>query len=241
MNFITGRRGKRVLIEMFQLVQSFTSSGWDGLNISDDCKFELSEAMIAGMADTYHRLVLIFIDPRWQVFGVCEDTVFNSAQVKHKFDPLLFRMQSWPRCKDVSFAWPWIQRLSDPDVQVRRKAHRCLTSLVPCLPVSAVRCEKKHLLGQETRAQKRRGKALSCKVLSKVTYSKSVFGSWKRARNRVISKHLVGDGVKRKFFQMVGSFRVGKSKRESRKRIGGRENFRTSNKKQKKVKKTSGY
>ena len=40
--------------------------------------------------------------------------------------------------------------------------------------VSSAKVEKKHLLGQETHAKKRRGRALSCTTLHKRTYSKFV-------------------------------------------------------------------
>ena len=210
MNFISGRRGKAVILEMFQLVRSFADEGWNGLSISDDVKFELSEAMLAGMADSFHRLVFIYLDPRWKVFGVCESTIFDDALIRHIVAPLLVQMQTCPRCKDLYFAWPWLQRLCHDDVEIRRKAHRCLLSVVPTLPVTAVKCEKKHLLGQETRAQKRRGRALACTTLMKVTYAKSVHGAWKRAREIVLGKHSGGTAGKRKWSQALRSFRTGK-------------------------------
>ena len=217
MNFISGRRGNAVLMEMFQLVQSFADEGWSGLSISDDTKFELCDAMLAGMADTFHRLVFIYLDPRWKLFGVCEGTIFDDTLIKHIVDPLLAQMQTCPRCKDLFFAWPWLQRLSHGDVEIRRKAYRCLMSVVPTLPVSAVKCEKKHLLGQETRAQKRRGKALACKTLMKVTFAKSVHGAWKRAREIVFGKHNGGRAGKRKFQSSLATFRVKNDRRQMRK------------------------
>ena len=83
MNFISGRRGKAVILEMFQLMQSFASAGWDGLSISDDVKCQLCDAMLSGMADSYRRLVFMYLDPRWKLFGVCESATFDSAEVKH--------------------------------------------------------------------------------------------------------------------------------------------------------------
>lgn len=224
MNFISGRRGRAVILEMFQLVRSFSNEGWNGLSISDDVKFELCEAMLSGMADSYHRLVFIFLDPRWKLFGVCESTSFDSALVKHIVDPLLELVRTCDRCRDVYFAWPWLRRLSDDDVQIRSKAHRCLTSVVPTLPVSAIRCEKKHLLGQETRAQKRRGKALACKTLMKVTYAKSVHGGWKRVREIVFAKHSGGKVGKRKFQHALGHFRIQNDRRrtsQGRRKVAG--------------------
>lgn len=215
MNFISGRRGRAVILEMFQLVRSFANEGWHGLSISDDVKFQLCEAMLSGMADSFHRLVFILLDPRWKLFGVCESTSFDSALVKHIVDPLLALMRTCDRCKDVYFAEPWLRRLSDDDERIRSKAHRCLTSVVPTLAVSAVRCEKKHLLGSETRAQKRRGKALACKTLMKVTYSKSVYGGWKRARAIVLAKHCGGKVGKRKFGQALGHFRIQNDRRRT--------------------------
>lgn len=79
--------------------------------------------------------------------------------------------------------------------------------------VCSARVERKHLLGQECKAGKSRGRAPDCKTLGKRTYQKSVSEMANRLQ-AAVKKDVIGlcPKLQRKFGQTLSSFRVGKSK-----------------------------
>lgn len=90
-----------------------------------------------------------------------------------------------------------------------RCAPTALRDLLGLAPVSTAKVGKNHLLGQETRAQKRRGRALQGRTLAKATYAKSVALAAGRLRQQVINKVFGLKVIQRRLAKRMAAFRLG--------------------------------
>ena len=95
----------------------------------------------------------------------------DNATTESLLEKLRERARVCQSCVDANMR-VWIGRLSDP--AVRRKALKALGATLAALPIASSGCERKHLLGQESRKTRTRGAALSATELAKRAYQKSV-------------------------------------------------------------------
>ena len=89
------------------------------------------------------------------------------------------------RCLDKHFSLVWARRLAAPATS--RRAHRNMRALLSVLRLASMVVERKHLVGQETKPSKR-GRALSARELSELTYRKTVLKNTIRVREMVLNK-----------------------------------------------------
>lgn len=79
----------------------------------------------------------------------------------------------------------------------------------------------KHIIGQESKPGKRRGRALQCASLSKHTFCTSVQHSWRKAKSSVVDRHTPTVGIKRKFAASMRVFRIGRGMRRKKRTVVG--------------------
>ena len=139
---------------------------------------------------------------------------FSQDFVRSVASPLAARREACAGCVDDIFMGPWLQRLLSPNPAVARKAHQALCDILACAPMTSAKCERKHLLGQDSHPGGSRGRALKPGTLAKVTYAKSVCLSSSRARRQVFTDCL-GESKKtrRAFASCVSSSIVGRWRR----------------------------
>lgn len=108
-----------------------------------------------------------------------------------------------------------------PSPAVRARAWRSLSNIAAAMRVCSAKVERKHLLGQECKAGKSRGRAPDCKTLGKRTYQKSVSEMANRLQ-AAVKKGVIGlcPKLQRKFGQTLSSFRIGKSRKRKRDALG---------------------
>jgi hypothetical protein len=215
--FVSGENGRAVVKDMTSCFLSYSEGPWHDLDVTSEEKHSSCLAMLCGMGDAWHRLVFTYDQPKYLIFEVCRGGEYDSGRVGLLAGGIRRRSEACSGCVDPFFARPWADRLLDHRPAVARKAHGCLQDVLSCLLVSSARCERKHLLGQETKGARRRGRALQCKTLSKVTYAKSVELAAAKARESVL-KQCVGDSSKlrRSFAQAAASLRVGRWRQRRR-------------------------
>ena len=169
-DFISGDRGRVAVREMFCMLSSFRCDAWEDLNISYDEKFEYASNMMMGLGDMWRRLVFNVQVPKLEM--LC---VVSKAETPRQVQPMLEGLKRRSeQCQDCvcMFTKTWMSRLMTDD-----SACEALTScrdLVATLPVITSKCERKHLLGQDCKPGRRRGRALHPRKLSQRSYAKSV-------------------------------------------------------------------
>lgn len=163
LGIISGQRGEAVLKSMEQLCSDFNSEGWQDLGLTHPEKFDMCGNIIVQICDAYVRLVLYYKQSKFEVFQVCRSADYCKDFVGQVTRNMVSRSEACPTCVDPFFGKQWLSRLQD--VRTASKAHRTLCDMLPTLRVTSVRTEKKHLLGQETRLAKRRGRCLTVKEL----------------------------------------------------------------------------
>jgi len=212
---VSGRQGKQVIIEMTALLLDFAAGSWSQLALSSAQKFAISLSLICSVGDAWHRLVFAYDQPKFQLFNACAGNAYDACLAREVCEPILRSMQTCPDCVDPCFSVPWVRRLHDPRDAVARKAHMALSDIMSAAPVCSARCERKHLLGQDTRTPKRRGRALKIASLSKVTHCKSVSLSARRLRKRVLDDSISDPASRRKLAGGITAFRVGSWRKRS--------------------------
>eukprot|EP00959_Pyramimonas_sp_CCMP1952_P385423 8077579-Pyramimonas_sp.AAC.1 len=141
------------------------------------------------MADCYYRVVFKFEQPKFMLFGICNHGVFDMGVIRNVCWPLRDKRMECDCCTDEYFTDVWVERLLGADV-VAKRAWRSLCGLLTILKISSIKCEHQHLLGQELRSQKRRGRAPTAATLSKLTYAKAARKEAAIVLRQVTDKHL---------------------------------------------------
>ena len=216
---ISGARGMQVLRDFSALLRSYEAGAWSELSLPKAEKFRISSSIVCCMADAWRRLVWAFEQPKFQVFKAAACEEYSPTLIRQAVEPLANQAEACQGCADLAFGKPWVGRLLDPRGSVARRAHSCLLDMLACMPVSSASCERKHLLGQETKGgPKRRGRALACSTLSQVTYTKSVRKEFERTRQLVMDQVLgSSSSVRRSFEQNLSRLTLGRPMSRKRK------------------------
>lgn len=201
LSIITGMCGRAAVREMTAQLLSFDRGAWVGMKMKLHEKWTLSLSIVCSVADAWRRLVYNFAQPNFELFQVCQEEVWHAPNVMFTVGPLLEQGSSCSQCLDP-FSAQWLRRLADHRQGVSRRAFACLSDMVACLPVSSSGVERKHLLGQESQGgPKRRGRALRCATLSKVSYQKAVQQAHRKAQLSLQRRTLGSERLMRRFAQ----------------------------------------
>ena len=210
---LSGQQGRRVVKEYSDMLLSFGDHAWSGLMLSHAEKYKVAAGVLLTMASAWRRLVFGYDQPKYKIFAVCQYS--NMHHWRSAAEALRAEVEHCGDCVDPGFTKVWLSRLLSADLHTAKKAQRCLTQMLPCLPVCAAKCERKHLLGQQTRQVKKRGKGFLAQTVSKITYVKSVKKAAARAKEHVVQDVLGNDKkVIRAFGQSMVAFRVGRCRRK---------------------------
>lgn len=134
--------------------------------------------------------------------------------------PILQARDACKGCVDEALTLAWARRLYDNRPAIAMRAHQALRDLLALAPVSTAKVERKHLLGQETRAQQHRGRALQGRTLAKATYAKSVALVCCRLRQQVVDKVMRPEGHPAATCQRDGILPFGRGRPPDRSRQG---------------------
>ena len=141
-----------------------------------------------------------FDQPKFQVL-CCGGPNIANASKQDLIGQLQRKLLVCDNCVD-SFTQRWLNRLSDASGSVRARAMSALDMQVASTPVSSVRVEKKHLLGQETRKARTRGPAPSAEELGKRSYERSVTQAHDK-KTKLVEKAVLGRTARKSFGQLV--------------------------------------
>ena len=133
----------------------------------------------------YRRLVLYFQQGKFEVFKAAAHEI-SDEDSRLLTRPLQEANERCAGCTD-SFTRIWSKRLLDDDSHTRARARHCLRIILASLFPSSLTAEMKHLLGQESRKARSRGRAVSCVELSLRTYQKEVEQHLQRTTHAVYS------------------------------------------------------
>lgn len=214
LKLISGRSGQQVVQEMFDLVKSFSGPVWCDLRASRKLQYDICRQLLVGMTDAWRRLCFYYQQPKFEIFQACAGLEFNHFLARKVGNSILLRSSECPKCIDPLFSLPFAKQLADTSQHVSARAHRCLFRLLSCTKLSSSSCERKHLLGQESRLGRKRGRGLQCESMSKLTYRKSVKQTGDKLREMLLRKHFGSDteGLRR-FSQSLAGLKVFRSRR----------------------------
>ena len=189
---ISGRRGREVVAAFSRLLLDFEHADWAALGLTREEKYRSSWSVLVGLVDGWHRLVFYYAQSKFKIFDSCNTGYeYNEWNVNNVAEQLTDKLNQCQGCVNPYFCVPWLKRLQHPHVRTRRRAHRCLVTLLSMMPVCAGQVERKHLLGQETgHGKRKRGRGLACRSLQKISYIKSVKKRAAEDRKRVTNEVL---------------------------------------------------
>jgi hypothetical protein len=215
-SFISGSRGQDVVKGYSSMLLDLNSPGWTDLALSNDEKRKASSAIMLSMAESWYRLVHRFDDSKFKVFRSCTSREPNDILANNLTRPILDKMVACPQCVG-RFAGIWAKRLLNHRQCIRKRSHHSLRCILATLPVTSARCERKHLLGQET-SGKKRGKRLQASKLSKVTYCKSVQKAAAAMQKRVVDSVFKSKKIYGQWTNTLASLEVNAPRKQGRKR-----------------------
>lgn len=200
MAVISGRGGRAVISRLSELIRSFEHHNWSTLRLglTRAEKFEGARLLLKAAGSVWRRSVFYYEAAKFQVLQ-CADPALQDEDLTERVTRLRHLKLQCPQCID-SFTSVWLDRLL-AERPIASKARAALALIVAATPVTSVRVEKKHLLGQELRKVRSRGRAPTATELSKRTYVKSV--SLANQRKTKFVEALVLKGIARRSFSRL--------------------------------------
>ena len=147
---------------------------------------------------------------------VARSSAYSSELVDNVARPIIDKHEECPDCVDRYFGMVWAKRLQDPNIMVRRRAHRSIRHLVATTCPLSTPCEKKHLDGQEVGGLER-GKRDRASKRAKLTYRRSVQKAAAKMQDVVEQKHLQNSENKRAWPTVLFSYEINKPRGGGRK------------------------
>ena len=177
---LPGKQGSVVVADFSKLLSSFDSAEWGKWDLHTSTKADVCNDSLVVVTDAWKRLVFNLDVPKIQLLevGTIHEGQLGVAQ------GIARRLQNQCTlcisCVDPHYTQVWVARLLDP--LLAKRAHRAMGDQLAILSPTTIPCERKHLIGQETRPGKR-GLAPDPTTLGKITYRASV-----RAEGKVSSR-----------------------------------------------------
>ena len=180
LRFNSGSAGEDAVRGMTLFVMHFTSSDWEPLGYSDEEKFDAAEGYLPALAEVWMRFALNCQTSQCRT--LCNSQNDDDEAVAKGSADILQQHRTCPDCVG-DFGLIWSRRLANQPT--RRAAKRRLKELIGATSLTSRRCEAKHLLGQETRLRKRRGRGKSVLEIQALTFRKEVRERYRRQRSHV--------------------------------------------------------
>ena len=129
--------------------------------------------------------------PRLEILVACADPVYDRAALADRLAPLRQKAQACEKCVDSTFTRPWLHKLQAENAM---KAYFTLHNALAIVPVNGTAVERKHPLGQEVRATRRRGRAPNAKTMGLRVYRKVALLHLRRKLRHAVREALgIGD------------------------------------------------
>jgi hypothetical protein len=207
---LSGEAGRQIARQYAALLADFNHEGWSCLDmkLSRSEKHEGSLLILSALGAAWRRCVFYLEQPKFRVLAAA-DSIVSPASRRELVEGLRRAQVVCSKCVDAAFTGPWIDRLLSDSAVVAERAVGCLEVQVAATPVSSVRVEKKHLLGQEMRTPKSRGAALSASELCMRTYEKAVADA-STFKSEAVVHDVLGDTTRRSFSRLVSAAAVEK-------------------------------
>ena len=186
LDIISRKTAARVLAELSGFLVDYDHEQWaTAEGLSRAAKFEAAKLAALAATHAWRRLDELFNLPKYRLLtAVAEAGLHNLDDLEAKLAPLRQAAARCDSCIDKAFTGYWLRRLEGGN---RRAAVAKLKEIVPFLPLSTGLCERKHTLGQEVRAQRRRGRGVKASTISTRTYRKSAQLQTLRVQKRVLT------------------------------------------------------
>ena len=178
------------------------------MRLEPDERYGVCRSVLVGAGDAWWRLIFKYNVSKFAVLEVSRVRNWSRAAVQRVVEPLVQRGQICGSCIDP-FTRIWAPRLLHHSDAIARRAHDVIRNKTASIPVSAGPAERKHLIGQESKATKSRGRARKAKTLSKFSYVKWNQQLSKRKRERALSRVLGDKITKQRFSQALAEFQAG--------------------------------
>ena len=189
---LSGDAAWEALATMTAKLENYGDEAWTGFKRPK--LFHGSMLVCCMIGSGYYRLVFRYGDPKLLLLTACAP-VYQADAVTRALAPLYQKRQACSDCVDKTFTDPWLDKLNVPEGQRKRK-YDFIRRALPVYPVTTLVDEKQHLMGQEIRAPKRRGRTVSPFHLTLKTYRKVVQQHLRRQCTRVQKSALNGVPVK---------------------------------------------
>ena len=197
--FLCGDKGEKVVSSYDRMLNDFNDMHTD---LGPNDKFQASAGMICAQADACRRLVFPAQDPKRVLFKACgKDGTYNEQLVKSVFDDLSERARLCEHCIDECFTRCMLGcgRVSLPSM------HDLLCDIASKIQISSSIVEKFHLLGEESKPKRGRGRAVSAERLPDLTYQASVCVEAEHLQNEVRTQVFKTHGLSAKQFSRMNS------------------------------------
>ena len=151
-------------------------------------------AVVVGMC--YRRLVFYVEQPKFDMVSAFGPYV-SSARTEERVHAL---RETRARCEqyvDEQFTRVWLDRCSQ--VISKKRVGPSLRLMIATTPIAAVAVDANHILGQEVRRPRARGKPAGPEELSKRTYLQ-LLGIGNQRRSEALLRALRGENTKREVF-----------------------------------------
>ena len=119
-------------------------------------KWKCSKRATCSLGSMYYRVGHRLKQGKFEVLSACVQP-FHEGRLDDVVQPIVARMERCDKCVDKAFTRVWARRLRRGGQQ--RAAHRMLHRCLPYIQVSSLVAELKHILGQDVKHPKRRGRA----------------------------------------------------------------------------------
>ena len=189
---LSGDAAWEALATMTTKLENYGDEAWTGFKRPK--LFHGSMLVCCMIGSGYYRLVFRYGDPKFLLLTACAP-VYQADAVTRALAPLYQKRQACSDCVDKTFTDPWLDKLNVPEGQRKRK-YDFIRRALPVYPVTTLVDEKQHLMGQEIREPKRRGRTVSPFHLTLKTYRKVVQQHLRRQCARVQKSALNGVPVK---------------------------------------------
>ena len=168
---LTGFDQRTVVLGYTRLVQNLDGAEWEMLGFSEAKTLWLATKVLQVLADCWRRLVFPSQEPKRQVFDAVHvgwDRVCQLDRLRMAGDRLVRLAATCEDCVDDAFTKQLAGKLADG--ATAEATHTFLADIATVVRCSSAAVERHHIVAEETRPSKSRGRALSVHSLGAHSY-----------------------------------------------------------------------
>ena len=183
---LSGARGAQACGRLLDMLLSDSAAGWAELPTdvreNADTFFNLRLRITRVLGDMWRRTEFYYSDSRFTIFDACfaASPEYDADTVNRVVQSLTEKAEQCAQCLDDATAVVLRMLKKAP-----ARAVRCIFDLGCVAAVQSAPVEKQHLLGQETRSTRKRGRALSAQQLAAHSFRSSIIQHGKRKADGV--------------------------------------------------------